>query len=246
MVLYAQADLAKKDGTKADIGSGVYSHHLIMTDIGHPMVAPPVMVMCPNGRPGSMLPPMMPAPKKDGAAGGMSGHAGHMKRQVPASGGGLSGLLSALGMSFGGGSEAVFTDARTGGLLGGGKSGSRGKGLGKMTGGFMPSISVFIGQGDEGSAMTFAAKHSPIKSGFWIGDKDKFNVMSEVINYENAPKDVYITMEYEYIPMPSRPKEYYDVGMGAINVSPCGSIALCKFEVRRRLFVVDNSPRPTS
>src|SRR5437868_5782646 len=102
MVLYAQADLAKKDGTKADIGSGVYSHHPIMTDIGHPMVAPPVMVMCPNGLPGSLLPPLMPAPKKSGgtpaAMGG--GHAGHMKRQVPGSGGGLSGLLGALGMTL--------------------------------------------------------------------------------------------------------------------------------------------------
>src|ERR1700744_229809 len=101
MVLYAQADLAKKDGTKADIGSGVYSHHLIMTDIGHPMVAPPVMVMCPNGRPGSLLPPLMPSPKKSGGAPAAmaGGHAGHMvKRQAPAaSGGGLSGLLGALG-----------------------------------------------------------------------------------------------------------------------------------------------------
>jgi hypothetical protein len=105
MVLYAQADLAKKDGTKADIGSGVYSHHLIMTDIGHPMVAPPVMVMCPNGRPGSMLPPLMPPPKKSsgGAPAAMAGgHAGHMvKRQAPASGGGLSGLLGALSMVLG-------------------------------------------------------------------------------------------------------------------------------------------------
>jgi hypothetical protein len=100
MVLYAQADLAKKDGTKADIGSGVYSHHLIMTDIGHPMVAPPVMGICPNGRPFSMMPPLMPAPKKTGGAPAVmsGGHAGHMKRQVSAAGGGLSGLLGALGM----------------------------------------------------------------------------------------------------------------------------------------------------
>jgi hypothetical protein len=120
------------------------------------------------------------------------------------------------------------TDFGTGSLFGGGKAGG-GKGLGNMMGGFRPSISVFIGQGDEGSAMSFTVKNSPIKSGFWIGANDKFNVMSEVINYDNFPKDMYISMEYEYIPMPSRPKEYYDVGMGAINVSPCSTIALCKF-----------------
>jgi hypothetical protein len=127
----------------------------------------------------------------------------------------------------------VWADIGAGSLLGGGKSGG-GKGLGKM-GAFMPGISVFIGQGDEGSAMTFTAKNSPIKSGFWIGDKDKFNVMSEAINYDNVAKDMYISMEYEYLPMPSRPKEYYDVGMGAINVSPCSSIALCEFSKRTRL-----------
>jgi hypothetical protein len=107
-----------------------------------------------------------------------------------------------------------------------------------MMGGFMPSISVFIGQGDEGSAMAFTARNSPIKSGFWIGAKDTFNVMSEVINYDNVPKDVYISLEYEYLPMPSRPKEYYEVGMGAINVSPCSSIAICESE-RRYMKLID-------
>ena len=129
--------------------------------------------------------------------------------------------------------ERVCADIGAGSLLGGGKSGG-GKGLGKM-GIFTPGISVFIGQGDEGSAMAFTAKNSPIKSGFWIGDKDKFNVMSEAINYDNVAKDMYISMEYEYLPMPSRPKEYYDVGMGAINVSPCSSIAICEFSMRIRL-----------
>jgi hypothetical protein len=119
-------------------------------------------------------------------------------------------------------------------LFRGGKSGGGGKfgglDLGKSMGGFMPSVSVFIGQGDEGSAMTFASKNSPIKSGFWIGARDTFNAMSEVINYDNVQKDMYISLEYEYLPMPSRPKEYYDVGMGAINVSPCGALSLCKFK----------------
>jgi hypothetical protein len=92
MVLYAQADLAKKDGAKVDIGSGVYSHHIIITNFGHSMVAPPVFSVCPNGRMGSMLPPLMPPPKgsKSGSEskGGMGGvsHA-RSKRQSTGEGG---------------------------------------------------------------------------------------------------------------------------------------------------------------
>jgi hypothetical protein len=87
MVLYAQADLAKKDGSKADIGSGVYSHHVIVTNVGHSMVAPPVLTICPNGRKGSLLPPLMPSPKRSksgsDAKGSMSGMShGRSKRQA--------------------------------------------------------------------------------------------------------------------------------------------------------------------
>lgn len=49
MVLYAQADLAWKNGSKADIGGGVYSHHILMVDIGHPMVEMPIISRCADG-----------------------------------------------------------------------------------------------------------------------------------------------------------------------------------------------------
>lgn len=49
MVLYAQADLAWKNGTKADISGGVYSHHILMVDIGHPMVDMPIISRCADG-----------------------------------------------------------------------------------------------------------------------------------------------------------------------------------------------------
>jgi hypothetical protein len=83
MVLWSQVDLAKKDGSKADIGSGVYSHHLIMTNFGHPFVMPPIYITCPNGMPGLMMPPVMASPKgtkADASGGGMS-H-GPSKRQL--------------------------------------------------------------------------------------------------------------------------------------------------------------------
>jgi hypothetical protein len=93
----------------------------------------------------------------------------------------------------------------------------------------VPPVSVFIGQGDEGSAMGFAAKGSKVKSGFWIGQRDTFNVMAELVNYKTEPQEVYISMDYEYLNMPARPKEYYAVGMGAINVAPCATEQMCEF-----------------
>jgi hypothetical protein len=95
MVLHAQADITTKDGTKVDIGSGVYSHHLIMINFGHPMIPPPVFVMCPNGFPGSMVPPLMAPPKagKSGSNASAMAHGKGMKRQVNA---GTSGTIHFL------------------------------------------------------------------------------------------------------------------------------------------------------
>jgi hypothetical protein len=104
----------------------------------------------------------------------------------------------------------------------------------KRQGGFLsaliPKMSVFIGQGDEGTATSFFAKGSSVKTGYFIGKKDTFSMLAEVVNYEKKEQEVYVTIDYEYIPnMPSRPKEWYEVGMGALTVTPCGSQNLRKF-----------------
>jgi hypothetical protein len=65
-----------------------------------------------------------------------------------------------------------------------------------------------------------------IKSGFFLGKDEKISIMSEVINYKKTSQDVYLTLEYEYLPSPVDRKETYDVGIGAINVNPCGSQTL--------------------
>jgi hypothetical protein len=86
--------------------------------------------------------------------------------------------------------------------------------------------------------MTYASKNSQLKSGFWISKTDQMNMMSEVINYDQFEKDIYVSLDYEYLPnFQSRPTEYYDVGFGSINVSPCSSSMLRKslLDVSRRL-----------
>jgi hypothetical protein len=90
-------------------------------------------------------------------------------------------------------------------------------------------MALLVGQGDDGHAMRFAERGTSFKSGLYISKKDQINFMGELINYDNYTKDIYTTLEYEYIPnMPARPKDYYDVGMYAINVTPCGGQGLCK------------------
>lgn len=173
MVLSAQADITDSKGEKRDVSTGVYSHHILMTTIGRPMVAMPIHVKCPNGRMGGFN-------FGGGAMGGMS-HSGApkppTKRQAP-------NPPKPLGM-----------------------------------GGF----SVFLGQGDDGTAMTYMTKGQNVKAGYYLSKTDSTNLMSEIINYKDEEQEVYVTLDYEYLPnMPTRPKEYLDVGLGAINVEPCG------------------------
>jgi len=86
---------------------------------------------------------------------------------------------------------------------------------------------IFLGQGDEGSATTFQMPAGKIKSGYYLAPKESMTLMAEVINYNKQPRDLYVSLEYEYIPnLTPRPKEYYDMGIGAINVSPCGGMNL--------------------
>ena len=185
MVLWAQADLSTKDGGKVDIGSGVYSHHILMAALGHSqvrqIVQPPACA--PGKKPGSGF---------ENLFGSITG--GH--------GGGMSGMS---GMS------------------------GRGHTSRKRQIPNMPKFSMFIGQGDEGSAMTFLDTTKSINSGFYLGTSkaESMILLAEAINYNKAPSEVYVKMEYEYIPnLPSAPKDSYDVSLGAINVSPCSDINL--------------------
>lgn len=185
MILEAKADIANADGSKVDIASGVYSHHVIMTDIGRTPVRPNIKAICKNGKPGGfnfqLMGGMMgskgaKSPSSGSAAMPGMAHSGHSRRQMPGTGG-----------------------------------------------------SVFVGQGDEGSATTFQTPGGKLKSGFYISPEESMSMMAEVINYNSKPQDLFISLEYEYIPnLTPRPKEYYDVGFGAINVSPCETMNLSK------------------
>jgi hypothetical protein len=85
------ANFAYKDGKQADVDTGVYTHHIIISDFsGKMQLMPPVMApFCPNGGMISAVPPMGGMGKKDagGAAaspamGGMS-HGGAPPAPAP-------------------------------------------------------------------------------------------------------------------------------------------------------------------
>jgi hypothetical protein len=207
MVLWAQGDIADKDGKKLGLSSGLYNHHTLATDMGRKMVAPPIVSRCADGSMGGFNFEMA----------GMKGSMGHGDR-APGQGGAhgmkrkrqdLSKLLSGLGL------PKLSPEA-----------------IGSLMEKFMPSFSVFLAQGDEGSPNAFHGM-GKVKSGFFLGTKDKINIMSEVINYDNVAKEIYLTLEYEYLPKLENRDEWYDVGQGAINVSPCGTSSLCMFNTEK-------------
>ncbi|KAF2405524.1 hypothetical protein EJ06DRAFT_545987 [Trichodelitschia bisporula] len=149
-VLFAEADIANKDGSRADVGTGIYTHHIIMVDYGRKMIDNPVLPHC--------------------------------------------GTTGATGISP--------TTAQW------------------LQNNLMPKASVFIGGGGSGgSGGQFAVKGSDVKSGFHIAEKDSMLFTTELVNYDNWDKEIYLRLDYEYLT--GKPQGYLDVGIGAIDVDGC-------------------------
>jgi hypothetical protein len=52
VVLSVSADITDGNGAKMELGSGVYSHHIISADFGRKMIGPPIYSVCPDGKRG--------------------------------------------------------------------------------------------------------------------------------------------------------------------------------------------------
>ncbi|KAF2399482.1 hypothetical protein EJ06DRAFT_53637 [Trichodelitschia bisporula] len=204
-VLKAVANFAYKDGKQADIANGVYTHHIIIADFaGKSQLMPPVNPpRCANGAVISPIPPMSGmGPKPPGAAeapaGGMAGMSHGGAAPAPAAG--------MAGMSHGGAAPAT-----TGGMAGMGHSHSK-RQLG---------LSVFIGGGGSvGSGNPFSPRPgSNIRSGYWIGTSGNMQLTSELVNYDNSEKEIYLTLDVEWVP--GKDPAMLDVGMGALSADRC-------------------------
>ncbi|KAF1985247.1 hypothetical protein K402DRAFT_464570 [Aulographum hederae CBS 113979] len=185
-VLSAQAQLAQEDGKMATIAEGVYGHHIIMTDIGRPMIRAPVYPICNGTGPrtpgGGMTGMMTPSKPDSGSSESSSGHS-H------------------------GGRSTVAQKYET-----------------EIKRRQMGDVSVFVGKGGEDSAEVFAASPGgPIKSGFYIGQQDKFAFTMEAVNYDDFEKDLYLSLDYEYLP--GKAPGLLQVGKMTLDTEGCGSMA---------------------
>lgn len=83
-------------------------------------------------------------------------------------------------------------------------------------------MSVFLGGGGSvGSGNPFSARPgtSDVKAGYYIGAGNNMYLTSEIVNYDDKAKEIYLTIEMEW----SQGKEpgMLDVGMGAISADSC-------------------------
>jgi hypothetical protein len=82
-------------------------------------------------------------------------------------------------------------------------------------------MSVFIGGGGSmGSGNPFSARPgSLVKSGYWIGKGGRMQLTSEIVNYDPVEKDLYLTLDIEWVP--GKAADMLDVGMGALSADGC-------------------------
>jgi hypothetical protein len=202
------ANFAYKDGKQADVDTGVYTHHIILADFsGKSQLMPPVQgPFCPGGGMISPIPPMgqmggsKPATAGAPAMGGMShgGAAPAPKPAAPAQGAAPASPMG--GMSHSGHAARSPIDT-----------------LAKRQFG----MSVFIGGGGSvGSGNPFSPRPgSNIKSGYWIGKGGVMQLTSELVNYDPVEKDIYLTLDIEWVP--GKDPAMLDVGMGALSADRC-------------------------
>lgn len=67
-----------------------------------------------------------------------------------------------------------------------------------------------------------------MKSGLYVSKNDRMYMTTELVNYEPADREIYVMLDYEYIPSRDgkRPAKYMDVGMGSIADDGCMVTAL--------------------
>lgn len=186
MILSAQGQMAFANGSRQDIQFGVYTHHILLFDVGRPGINLPMKAVCPDG------------------------------------------TRSVFGFGGVGGATAVGALGVGAGASGGAASGT--------TGGHshhkrqFPSISALVGNGEDASALVFASTDPAVKSGFYAGKDDRYILTVEAINYDDYLKDVWFSLDIEYIEGP-RPAGYLDVGGGAINIDGCeGGLAFREYQ----------------
>lgn len=139
--------------------------------------------------------------------------------------GAFTGLLGGLGST--GGSSFLSGFGNLGKSMGDTKSGkSSGHSHMKRQAwleALIPKVAVFVGGGGSvGSGSVFAVKDSVVKSGAYIAPSDTFLFSSEVVNYDKFDKDIYLSLDFEWVS--KRTENLLNIGMGSVGLN-CTSFA---------------------
>jgi hypothetical protein len=59
---------------------------------------------------------------------------------------------------------------------------------------------IMFATGSERMPMTYLAKSNTIKSGYYVAPTDNFILLTELMNTADFPKNVFVTIETEYLP----------------------------------------------
>jgi hypothetical protein len=226
IVLSAEAKTTDKDGKRMGVKEGIYTHHTIVTDIGKIQGLNAAMVKC-NGELDFLggfdslnLINMGGMSSEGPTAGHAHGDSGPKSSQTA----GSDHPSNPLASFYKGASPATLALASGGLLTLAGTAVSALAGVMLATKSKLPGgATVFFAAGAEGTENIFTANSTQVKSGFYVQKQDKLHLSAEVINYDNAAKDIYLSIEYEYVP--GRPPGYLDVSLGAINVDGCARSA---------------------
>jgi hypothetical protein len=205
MFLSGSTYVTYEDGSRADIATGVYNHHIAVVDVGKTNIAP---FDCKWNMTALF----------EGMSSGYLASASTMGGAKPAGG-------------MGGGGKAHGRVANSDPMKKAGGSDGFQSLLKRQIGLPGSPVSQIFGSGDDGSAQNFYSIDPSFKSGYYIGKKDIILHTSELINYKNTTQKVYITADVEYIP--GKPEGWSDAVMGAVSAVGCMPFGYCKFSIRK-------------
>jgi hypothetical protein len=78
----------------------------------------------------------------------------------------------------------------------------------------------FIGQGEDNGEIIFTTQDGSYPAGFFLGARDRFILLGDYVNFNAVSKDVYVTLDLEYV----------DGWVGKDAVSALLSVTSCQSE----------------
>ncbi|KAF2670695.1 hypothetical protein BT63DRAFT_438319 [Microthyrium microscopicum] len=92
---------------------------------------------------------------------------------------------------------------------------------GKSAAGSVP-VAILASAGEEGGQYKFTTDDPKFSGGYYLGKGDRVALFAEIVNYANTTRDVYTTLDMEYV----EGKTQYEVSAEAISVTQCDGTSI--------------------